>query len=108
MKKQLSLLILLCVLFLSTTKPAFAALAKPYIVEEKPQVLFGDSTPVSTYFGLENYTHNFVNGYMHFTFTYTHSSCCIASYPPNLYVTNLDPRATTTPVVKYLRPIFVP
>jgi cell wall-associated NlpC family hydrolase len=77
-----------------------AEIAHPYVVDEKPRVLFGDSAATSTYYGLENYTHDYVGDYAHFTFTYTHSECCYASYPPSLYVTNIDPRATTTPLLE--------
>jgi pimeloyl-ACP methyl ester carboxylesterase len=92
-----------------------AEIATPYVVDLKPQVLFGDSTTVTsastTYQGLENYTHEYVGSYLHLTFTYTHAaidtSCCVASYPPKLYVTDTDPQSTTTPAVKSLQDIYL-
>ena len=72
----------------------------PYVVDEKPQVLFGDSIEVDGHYGLENYTQDYVGGFAHFTFTYTHHQCCFASYPPLAYITNIDPRSTTTPAVQ--------
>ncbi len=85
---------------------AFAAIENPYVVDEKPQVIFGDSVPVLTYFGLENYTQDYVGGYAHITFTYTHHSCCFASFPPKIYVTNTDPSATSTSIIKANEPLF--
>jgi hypothetical protein len=92
---------------------ATADILHPYVVDEKPQVLFGDSTSVdsvatttsgdiatTTYYGLENYTHNYVNDFAHFTFTYTHGYNFFASYPPALYITNVDPRTTSTSTEK--------
>src|SRR3989344_3974670 len=85
-----------------------AAITFPYTIDEKAQVLFGDSTEITatstsgeavTYHGLENYADDYVGSYLHITFTYTHASvgasCCDASYPPRLYVTNIN-LATTT------------
>lgn len=72
-----------------------------YVVDEKPQVLFGDSAQVDGYQGLENYSYDYVDGYAHITFTYTHASCCYASFPPQVLVTDVDPTATNTPTVKY-------
>jgi len=80
--------------------PLSAAILNPYVVEEKPQVLFGDSASIPPFLGLENYNFEYVDGYAHITFTYTHSKCCYANFPPLLYITNVDPRATTTPVVR--------
>ncbi len=80
-----------------------AAITSPYTIDEKPQVLFGDSITISatsTYYGLENYTQDYVNSYAHITFTYTHHRCCFASYSPSVYIINVDPRATTTITVK--------
>ena len=79
---------------------AHAEIKRPYVVDEKPQVLFGDSGLIGTHLGLENYTQNYVNGYAHFTFTYTHDRCCYAGYPPRMYITNVDPRTTSTPIEK--------
>ena len=96
--------VILIALFLPLS--ASAALLNPYVVDEKPQVKFGDSTYVSTYFGLENYIQDYVGGYAHITFTYTHSRCCFAGHPPRLYVTGVDPRSTTTPNVKSLQDVY--
>ena len=103
MKKSIAVLV---AIFIPIS--ASAAILNPYVVDEKPQVLFGDSLPVSTYYGLENYTQDYQNGYLHITFTYTHSQCCIASYPPKLYITDIDPRSTISPVlVKYNEIIYL-
>ena len=77
-----------------------AEILHPYVIDEKPQVIFGDSAELPEHFGLENYTNDFVNGYRHITFTYTHHSCCYASYPPLLYITDVDPRTSAAPLVK--------
>lgn len=103
MKKVFTLFLpLLLSIFFVGAKSASAAILNPYVVDEKPRVLFGDSIPVGTYYGLENYVQDYIGGYAHIGFTYTHHRCCFASYPPSLYVTAYDPRATTTPVVKDL------
>ncbi|MEK7176009.1 MAG: alpha/beta hydrolase, partial [Patescibacteria group bacterium] len=81
-----------------------AEVKSPYVVDEKTQVLFGDSafiSATSTYQGLENYTVNYVNHYLRITFTYTHERRSFASYPPFLYITASDPRATSTPTVRF-------
>lgn len=97
----------------------FAEIKNPYVIDEKPQVAFGDSVPVlvtttlpsgdmatTTYFGLENYYKDYVEGYLHLSFTYTHSRCCFSSYPPRIYITDLDPRETNRPLIKYNQKIF--
>ena len=84
-----------------------AEITRPYTVDEKPQVLFGDSTPVSTYFGLENYAQDYVGGYAHLTFTYTHDACCYAGDPPLVYITDTDPRSTSTPTERTFEPAYV-
>ena len=90
--------------FFLSAYDAKAEITHPYTIDEKPKVLFGDTVVVSTstlvFEGLENYTQNYVNGFAHFTFTYTHHSCCYASYPPRIYITNVDPRSTGTPIEK--------
>ncbi len=96
MRARAALLLALFGLF-SFTSPLLAEITHPYTVDEKAQVNFGDATSVSGHFGLENYTHDYVGGYLHLTFTYSHSNCCFASYPPALYITSLDPRASATP-----------
>src|SRR3990167_2850508 len=91
--------------FFLSAYDAKAEITHPYTIDEKPKVLFGDTVVVSTstlvFEGLENYTQNYVNGFAHFTFTYTHHSCCYASYPPRIYITNVDPRSTSTPIEKF-------
>jgi pimeloyl-ACP methyl ester carboxylesterase len=93
---------------------AFAEITHPYTVDEKPQVLFGDTAEITvvststsgevsttTYKGLENYKQDYVEGFAHFTFTYTHNKCCYASYPPFVYVTDVDSRTTPSPIQKW-------
>ena len=94
------------ILFLIFIQSVGAEITNPYTLDEKDQIIFGDSTQVSTYLGLENYTHDYVGGYLHITFTYTHSNFSFSAYPPSLYVTALDPRATTTPTVRFSQPIY--
>src|SRR3990167_10559915 len=103
----LFLLSLSFIVFLSGAKLVSAAILNPYVVDEKPQVLFGDSTPVSTYFGLENYTQDYVASYAHFTFTYTHHACCDTKDPPLVYITDTDPRSTSTPTERTFEPAYV-
>ncbi len=114
MKRLLPLAIFL---FLITSQYTLAEITSPYTLDEKTQVLFGDSALISatsTYQGLENYTHEYVGNYLHITFTYTHSRLSFSDYPPRLYITTSDPRATTSPIVKdqqiiyQLMPIPVP
>ncbi len=105
-------------IFLFSPSFADAEITYPYTVDEKSQVIFGDSNEVvviatttsgvvatTTYRGLENYTQDYINGFAHFSFTYTHHQCCYASYPPIVYVTNVDPRSTSTPIDRYRRTI---
>lgn len=100
------ILLSISILALSSGSLAYAAVTNPYTVDEKPQVLFGDSTSVLGHLGLENYVQDIVGGYIHITFTYTHSRCCFANFPPSVYITNTDPRATTTAIVKSLLPLY--
>ncbi len=80
-----------------------AEITYPYVVDEKSQVLFGDSgLLVDDKLGLEAYTQDYVNGYLHITFTYTHHVGNFASYSPNLYVTTIDPRTTPSSAVRSL------
>jgi len=88
------LLIFACFLLPVVT---FAEIANPYVVDFKSQVMFGDSTATSTYQGLENYTIEYVSGYLHITFTYTHHFTAFSDYSPRIYITAVDPTATTTP-----------
>lgn len=80
------LFIVAIILFLSNFHIVSAEITNPYTIDEKSQVMFGDSTGItyasSMYQGLENYAHEYVNDYLHLTFTYTHVGCCTASYPP--------------------------
>lgn len=101
--------LLASILFLATTQFASAVITNPYTLDEKAQVVFGDSVQIvatSTYYGLENYTHDYVGNYLHITFTYTHHRCCYASYPPLFYVTAHDPRSTTTPLIRDQQAIY--
>ncbi|MGB3921980.1 MAG: hypothetical protein WBL19_01695 [Minisyncoccia bacterium] len=88
------------VLILALFFPIFAsaAIENPYVVDEKPRVLFGDSVEWNGHYGLENYAYEYVNGYLHITFTYTHGPF-FPGYPPVLYITGSDPRSTSTPEV---------
>ena len=94
------LLSLIFAFFLISIGQASAEITSPYTVDEKDQVMFADSTAVSGHEGLENYINDYVDGFLHFTFTYTHHSCCFSDYPPRVYVTALDPRTTATPTVR--------
>ena len=106
--KKLSILFLVSLLtiYLDGAEIVSAEIKNPYVVDEKPQVVFGDSVPVLTYFGLENYTQNYVGGYAHLTFTYTHDACCYTSDPPLVYITDTDPRSTSTPIEKTFDPAY--
>lgn len=87
--------------------PSFASaeITTPYTVDFKPRVILGDSdiitSPDHTYYGLENYKQEYVNGYARFYFSYTHSGGSYSSYPPRIYITDGDPRVSTTTQVKY-------
>src|SRR3989344_6638849 len=102
--KRLFLIILATIIFLPEI--ISAEIANPYVVDEKTQVAFGDSTATSTYYGLENYTYNYVNNYLHITFTYTHHLIAFASEPPRLYITGNYPVATTTPNEKDRQAVY--
>jgi len=104
--KKLSIILFASVLLLNGVKFASAAILNPYVVDDKLPRLFGDSIQLPGYYGLENYTLDYTTGYLHMTFTYTHNDCCFAGYPPRLYITNVDPRATTTPTLKASVVIF--
>jgi len=102
MKKFILLFIFLAgFIFFILPSGASAEITHPYVVDEKPQILDSDSIPIitpnKTYFGLENYTQDYVGGYAHFTFTYSHHMCCFASPPPRVYLTHVDPRPTAVP-----------
>ena len=119
MKKFCLIFFLASYYLLPTT--VLAEIKVPYVVDEitaeKPRILFGDSVEIvppplesgqatSTYQGLENYATEYVNSYLHITFTYTHHQLGFASYPPRLYVTDIDPTSTTTQDVKLNRVIY--
>jgi hypothetical protein len=96
MKKTLTTLCLLSVSF-GWIGTVSAEITNPYTIDEKSQVMFGDSVSVSGHEGLENYTYEYVGSYLHITYTYTHSALTVSDYPPLLYITNVDPRTTATP-----------
>ncbi len=104
--RRLFFCVISCTLMFICDGVAWAEITVPYTVDEKPQVIFGDSIYVDTYRGLENYTHNYVGGYLHVTFTYTHHPCCFAQSGAGFYVTDRDPRATTTQIVKDFYPVY--
>src|SRR3989344_2127553 len=98
--KKLSIILFVTALFLYGGKFVSAAILNPYVVDDKLPRVFGDSALLPDYYGLENYTYDYTNGYIHISFTYTHTDCCFANYPPRLYITNVDPRTTSTPTIK--------
>ncbi len=97
--KKLFLIFSLCFSFLSLGNLVSAEVSNPYVVDEKSSVQFSDTLQIGNNYGLENYLYDYVGGYLHITFSYTHHQCCTASYPPALYITSADPTATTTPGV---------
>ncbi|MSR87719.1 MAG: hypothetical protein EXS69_00940 [Candidatus Zambryskibacteria bacterium] len=105
-KKVLFISIVCSVLFLGVANDAFAEITSSYTVDEKSQVMFGDSTVVSGHEGLENYTHEYVDSYLHLTFTYTHHTITFSSFPPLLYITALDPTTTSSPTVRTTNVIY--
>jgi pimeloyl-ACP methyl ester carboxylesterase len=92
--------------------PSFvsAEITSPYIVDEKEQVIFGDSDTLTfegkDYYGFQNYKQEYVNGYARFSFSYTHNSCCYSSYPLRIYMTDSDPRNSTSTQVMYDQEIY--
>jgi len=106
----LGILFLLIFLGMVVPQKLHAAITSPYIVDEKPSVHFGDSATIidegKTYFGLENYRHDYVGGYLHISFTYTHGILNWASYPPGIYITDKDPRSTTTLSIKLIKDTY--
>lgn len=83
-----------------------AEITHPYTVDEKARVSFGDMTAVSGYEGLENYEYEYVGGYLHITFTYTHHVLAFSSYSPRLYITALDPTTTPSPTERTTNVVF--
>ncbi len=88
--------------FLISFGTVHSEILQPYVVDSKSQVLFGDSVDLTSHYGLENYTKDYVGGFIHITYTYTHSSCCVAGYPPEIYVTEVDPTTTSSWVQRSL------
>jgi hypothetical protein len=92
--------------------PSFASaeITSPYTVDEKEPVMFGDSEVFTfdskQYVGLQNFKQEYANGYARFSFSYTHSGCCFASFPPRIYMTDQDPRISTSTTVKYDQEIY--
>jgi pimeloyl-ACP methyl ester carboxylesterase len=83
-----------------------ASISNPYVVDEKPQVIFGDSEEMDGHYGLENYSADYVDGYLRIRFTYTHAGCCLSTTTLFMYVTTDDPRTTTSPEVVFLQSIL--
>ncbi len=86
--------------FLIIPQLSFAFISVPYVTDSKSQVVASDSVEIvykdKTYYGLENYNQEYVNGFARFSFTYTHHSCCFDNFPPIIYITQQDP---TIPVL---------
>ena len=76
--KTILLLLSLPVLVFSFASSAFALNCT---IDEKPQVLFGNSSPFMGYLGFENYDYEYVDGWLHITGTIAQNPCCYASYP---------------------------
>ena len=87
----LFLLILISFLFIYRNKILAEITIPLYTVDYKTQVLFGDSLEVGSYKGLENYVADYIDGYLHISYTVSHGSGFSASYPPVLYVRSNDP-----------------
>ena len=110
MNRKFFILVLFLSIYFWTTSKAFAEITYPYTLDEKPQVIFGDSAEIATstidqtasttYQGLENYKQDYLNGFVRFSFTYTHDRGSYASYPPIAYITGEDPRETFLPTEK--------
>lgn len=102
MRKTITVFVgLVAAIFLSGIDRVFAQIQNPYVVDEKAQVIFGDSGfTVDGHLGLENYTTEYVGGYLHITYTYSHALNNFANFPPVLYITAQDPRTTATPTVR--------
>ncbi len=98
MKKVLTAICILGILLGGSR--VMAEITSPYTVDEKSRVSFADMTVVSSYQGLENYQYEYVGGYLHITFTYTHHVLTFSSYSPRLYITALNPTTTSSPTVR--------
>jgi len=79
--------ILIAVALLSFAPSAFALNCT---LDEKPQVLFGNSSPFMGYLGFENYDYEYVNGWLHITGTIAQNPCCYASYPVQWRIMDKD------------------
>ena len=100
-KTAVGVLILSIILSVSGGHIAYAEIEEPYVLDEKDQVIFGDSgSAIDGHKGLENYTTEYVGGYLHVTYTYSHFQGFFASFPPIAYITAQDPRTTATPTVR--------
>lgn len=104
-KWRVSIALLLGLLGLLFPIFSSAEISNPYVIDEKETVDFGDAGYITdgdvTYHGLQNYKYEYVNDYLHITYTNTHQSCCAAGYPPRIYITNINPVGTTSIVVKH-------
>ena len=68
-----------------------AEVNNPYVVDYKSRVTFGDSSEVDGYKGLENYQAQYIDEYLHLSYTITHGQQSWASFPPYLYFFGDDP-----------------
>ena len=59
-------------------------------IDEKPQVLFGDSSEAMGYLGFENYNYEYIDGWLHITGTIAQNPCCYASYPVQWRIMDKD------------------
>ena len=59
-------------------------------LDEKPQVLFGNTSPFMGYYGFENYDYEYINGWLHITGTISQNPCCYASYPVQWRIMDKD------------------
>jgi len=71
---SLFFILLIVIVFFGGAESVSAAILNPYVVNEKPRVLFGDSAQLPDYYGLENYVQDYVDDFTHITFTYTHNA----------------------------------
>ncbi|HOW56920.1 MAG TPA: hypothetical protein PKZ12_02880, partial [Smithellaceae bacterium] len=85
--KFISKVILIAIVAISFAPSAFALNCT---LDEKPQVLFGNSSPFMGYLGFENYDYEYVNGWLHITGTIAQNPCCYASYPVQWRIMDKD------------------
>lgn len=101
-------LLIILIVFTVFSHKISAEIKIPYEADENPRVLFDDSIDLGHY-GLENYTADYVNGYLHISYTYSHGPSTAGEYAPLLYITRSDPRATLLPeVIKKLAIFSLP